>query len=61
MGYHALGSLEMWDRMVHVIIFDELTAIRMYMYVVVLNQNTPMVRKTLLWGPGWRRGEESNF
>ena len=32
--------------MVHVIIFDESTDIRMYMYVVVLNQNTTMVRKT---------------
>ena len=43
--------------MVHVIISDESTDIRMYMYVVVLNQNTPMVRKTLFWGPGWKGGE----
>ena len=33
MGYHALGSLEIWDRMVHIIIFDESTDIRMYLYV----------------------------
>ena len=54
MDYHALGSLEIWDRMVHVIIFYESTDIRMYMYVVVLNQNTPMVRKTLFWVGGGR-------
>ena len=47
MGYHALGSLEIWDRMVHVIIFDESTDIRIYMHVALLNQNTQMVRKTL--------------
>ena len=28
--------------------FDEWTNIRMYMYVVVLNQNTPVVGKTIL-------------
>ena len=38
MGYHALGSSEIWDRMVHVVIFYESTDIRMYMYVVILNQ-----------------------
>ena len=38
------------------IVFDEWTDIRMYMYVVVLNQNTPVVGKTLFWGPGWRGG-----
>ena len=26
-------------------------------YVVVLNQNTPVIGKTLFWGPGWRRGD----
>ena len=56
MGYHALSSLEIWDRIVHVIIFYESTNIRMYMYVVILNQNTLIVRNTLFWGPGWRRG-----
>ena len=50
MGYHALGSLEIWDRMIHVIIFDESTYIRIYLYVVVLNWNAPVVRKTLFWG-----------
>ena len=25
-------------------------------YVVVLNQNTPVIGKTLFWGPGWRGG-----
>ena len=29
----------------------------MYIYVVVLNQITPMVGKTLFCGPGWRRGD----
>ena len=55
MGYHAMGSLEIWDRMVHVIyytVFDEWTDIRRYMFVVVLIQNTLMVGK----GPGWRWG-----
>ena len=116
MGYHALGSLGMWDRMVHaiifyestdvrmyvyvvfllnhrlvgikvsssseynvnnglscigqfrnvgqngyVIIFDESTDVRMYVYVVFLNQTTPMVRKTLFWGSGWRKGETTSF
>ena len=28
----------------------------MYMYVVVLNQDTPVVGMTLSWGPGWNGG-----
>ena len=27
-------------------------------YVMVLNQNTPVVEKTLFWGPGWRGGQQ---
>ena len=64
MGYHACtGQLEIWDTMVHVIniVLDESTDKHPYMYVVVLNQNTPVVRKTSLWGPGWRRGGTANF
>ena len=39
-------------------------------FVVVLNQNTLVVGKTLFWGPGWRgnnkfsvlfKGEKENF
>ena len=30
-------------------------------YVVVLNQNTPMVGKTLFWGAGWRGGGDDKF
>ena len=47
--------------MAHVIIFDESTDIRMDMYVMVLNQNTRMVRKNLFWGPGWKRGGTTSF
>ena len=30
-------------------------------YVVVLNQNTPVVGKTLFWGPGWGGGQQVLF
>ena len=30
-------------------------------YVVVLNQNTSVVGKTLFWGPGWRGGTTTSF
>ena len=37
------------------IVFDEWKDILMYtVYVVALNQNTPVVGKTLFWGPGGR-------
>ena len=53
MGYHALNSLEIWDRMA--IVFDGWKDTLMYtVYMVVLNQNTPVIGKTLFWDPGWR-------
>ena len=59
MGYHALGSSGIWDRMVHVyyVVFDESTDIRMYIYVVVLNQNTPTSGlKEFILGPRLEEG-----
>ena len=39
------------------IVFDEWKDTLMYtVYVVVLNQNTPVIGKTLFWGPGWGGG-----
>ena len=38
-------------------VFDEWKDTLMYtVYVVVLNRNTPVIGKTLFWGPGWRGG-----
>ena len=50
---HALGSSEIWDRMVNVIYFC--MNWQMYMYVVVLDQNTPVAGKTIL-GPELEEG-----
>ena len=39
------------------IVFDEWKDELMYtVCVVVLNQNTPVIGRTLFWGPGWGRG-----
>ena len=44
------------------IVFDEWKDTLMYtVYVVVLNQNTPVIGKTIYWGPGWRGGLDNNF
>ena len=51
MGYHALCSLEIWNGACYYKVFDEWTDIHMYTYMVVLNQNAPVVEKN----PGWRR------
>ena len=43
------------------IVFDEWKDALMYtVYVVVLNQNTPVIGKTLFWGPGCRGGGVDN-
>ena len=43
------------------VVLDEWKYICMYtVYVVVLNQNTPVVGKTLFWGLGWR-GDNNKF
>ena len=44
------------------IVFDEWKDTPMYtVYVVVLNQKTPVVGKTLFWGPGYRAGGTTSF
>ena len=44
------------------IVFDEWKDTLMYtVYVMVLNENTPVIGKTLFWGPGWKGGGGNNF
>ena len=44
------------------IVFDEWKDTLMYtVYVMVLNQNTPVIGKTLFWGPSWSGRGDNNF
>ena len=63
---NGLSSIEQFRNLgqngtCYYIVFDEWKDTLMYtVYVVVLNQNTPVVGKTLFWGSGWRGGGGGN-